>query len=46
MLTRFARDLGSLNGLLDRLDDYALETRRALSIPLLKQMLNETESTC
>ena len=45
MLTRFARDLGSLNGLLDRLDDYALETRRALSIPLLKQMLNETDST-
>ncbi len=42
MLTRFSRDLGSLNQLLDMLDGYALETRRALTVPLLKQMMNET----
>ena len=41
MLTRFSRDLGNLSRLLDRLDNYSLETRRALTVPLLKQMLNE-----
>ena len=42
MLSRFSRDLGSLNELLGMLDGYALEQRRALTVPLLKQMLNET----
>ena len=39
MLTRFSRDLGSLMGLLDQLDGYALQTTRAITIPLIKSML-------
>lgn len=39
MLNRFSRDLGSLMLLLDRLDGYALRTQRAITIPLLKAML-------
>ena len=39
MLTRFARDLGSLMALLGQLDGYALQTKRAITIPLIKSML-------
>ncbi|MBI2770149.1 MAG: DnaA regulatory inactivator Hda [Burkholderiales bacterium] len=39
MLTRFSRDLGSLVALLDQLDGYALQTKRAITIPLIKSML-------
>lgn len=39
MLSRFSRDLGSLMELLERLDHYALQTQRAITIPLLKSML-------
>ena len=39
MLTRFSRDLGSLMELLDQLDHYALQSKRAITIPLLKSML-------
>jgi DnaA family protein len=39
MLTRFSRDLGSLVALLGQLDGYALQTKRAITIPLLKSML-------
>ena len=39
MLTRFSRDLGSLMRLFDALDSYALQTRRAITIPLIKSML-------
>jgi DnaA family protein len=39
MLTRFSRDLGSLMQLLDQLDGYALQTQRAITIPLIKAML-------
>lgn len=42
MLTHFSRDLGSLMQLLDKLDSYALQTKRAITIPLIKTML-ETE---
>jgi len=38
-LRRFSRDLGSLMQLLDTLDRYALQTQRALTIPLVKSML-------
>ena len=41
MLNRFSRDLGSLVQLLDQLDGYALRTQRAITIPLLKAMLEE-----
>ncbi len=40
MLTRFARDLASLMQLLQQLDDYALRTQRAVTIPLIKSMLD------
>jgi len=39
LLSRHERDLGSLMGLLDRLDVYALSEHRLVTIPLLKQML-------
>lgn len=39
MLNRFSRDLGSLMQLLDHLDGYALRTRRSLTIPLIRSML-------
>jgi DnaA family protein len=39
VLARFPRDLASLSALLDQLDDYALRTRRAITIPLIKDML-------
>lgn len=42
LLSRFARDLGQLMLLLERLDDYALSHARALTVPLLRQMLAET----
>jgi len=40
MLNRFSRDLGSLAQLLDQLDGYALQTQRAVTVPLLKSMLD------
>lgn len=39
MLNRFSRDLSSLMILLDHLDGYALRTQRAITIPLIKAML-------
>ena len=41
VLTRFTRDLKHLMGLLDRLDQFALVNKRAITVPLLKQMLAE-----
>jgi len=41
LLTRFARDLTHLMALLDRLDTFALASRRAVTVPLLRQMLAE-----
>ena len=39
MLHRFSRDLGSLIELLKKLDGYALQTQRAITIPLVRHML-------
>lgn len=39
ILHRFSRDLGSLMQLLEHLDVYALQTQRAITIPLIKSML-------
>ena len=39
VLGRFSRDLGHLVQLLDHLDRYALQTQRAITIPLIKSML-------
>lgn len=40
ILTRFSRDLGSLSQLLAQLDHYALQTQRAITIPLVRAMLD------
>ncbi|HEX2540625.1 MAG TPA: DnaA regulatory inactivator Hda [Caldimonas sp.] len=45
LLTRFTRDLKHLMAQLDRLDDFSLSTKRAITVPLLKQMLAEGEGT-
>ena len=39
VLSRFSRDLSSLMQLLDHLDEYALQTQRAITVPLVKAML-------
>lgn len=44
LLTRFARDLKHLMALLDSLDEYALVNKRAITVPLLKQMLADQRS--
>lgn len=41
LLTRFARDLGSLMHLLRRLDQFSLAEKRGVTVPLLKKMLQE-----
>ncbi len=43
LLTRFARDLKHLMTVLDRLDEFALVHKRAITVPLLKQMLSEVQ---
>jgi DnaA family protein len=40
MLTRFSRDLGSLMELLELIDGYALQTKRGVTIPLIKSMMD------
>jgi len=42
MLTRFSRDLGSLMELLDLMDGYALQTKRGITIPLIKSMMEDS----
>jgi DnaA-homolog protein len=42
VLSRFSRDLNSLMQLLDQLDGYALQTQRAITVPLIKAMLEST----
>jgi len=39
LLTRYTRDLKHLMAQLDRLDAFSLSTHRAITVPLLKQML-------
>ncbi len=45
ILARFARDLKSLMHLLHRLDGFALAEKRAVTVPLLKRMLDEERTT-
>ncbi len=44
LLTRFARDLKHLMAQLDRLDEFALANKRAITVPLLRQMLADDTS--
>ena len=41
LLTRYTRDLKHLMAQVDRLDEFSLATKRAITVPLLKQMLSE-----
>ena len=41
MLTRFSRDLGSLMELLNLIDGYAMQTKRAITVPLIKAMMED-----
>ena len=41
LLTRSARDLTTLMQLLDRMDQFALSRQRHVTVPLLRQMLQE-----
>ena len=43
LLTRFSRDLGSQMQLLERLDRFALQEQRALTVPLVKDMLRAAQ---
>ena len=45
LLTRFARDLKHLMQQLDRLDEFALANKRAITVPLLRQMLADEAGT-
>jgi DnaA family protein len=40
ILNRCSRDLGNLMQLLDQLDGYSLQTQRAITVPLIKSMLD------
>jgi DnaA family protein len=41
MMSRFSRDMSNLVGWLDQLDAFSLQTQRAITIPLIKDMMNE-----
>lgn len=44
LLHRFSRDLPSLMRLLDELDGFALARKRAVTVPLLREMLAEADA--
>ncbi len=44
LLHRFARDLGHLMHLLDRIDQFALAQARPVTLPLLRRMLAEAQA--
>lgn len=44
ILTRFNRNLGELMPLVDRLDRFALAEKRVITVPLLKQMLEQEQA--
>ena len=41
LLTRFSRDLGSLMELLDLIDAYAMQSKRAVTIPMIRAMMED-----
>ena len=43
LLSRHARDMGSLVALVEALDRYSLQTRRAVTLPLLREALRHPE---
>ncbi|UYO94535.1 DnaA regulatory inactivator Hda [Pollutimonas sp. M17] len=45
ILTHYARDMGRLSALVDALDRYSLEKHRAITLPLLKDLLASSQPT-
>lgn len=43
LLARFSRDLGSLMHLLDKIDQYAMQLQRPITIPLIKSMMDNAQ---
>lgn len=41
LMTHFRRDMPSLSAMLDALDRYSLETKRPITLPLLKELLQQ-----
>ena len=39
LITHFQRDMRSLSAMLDALDQYSLETKRPITLPLLRSLL-------
>ncbi|WP_338848843.1 DnaA regulatory inactivator Hda [Massilia sp. W12] len=45
LITHFRRDMRSLSGMLTALDKYSLETKRPITLPLLRKLLQQDAST-
>lgn len=45
LITHYRRDMRSLSGMLDALDRYSLETKRAITLPLLRNLLQREGET-
>ena len=45
LITHFARDMRSLSAMLDALDAYSLETKRPITLPLLRELLQLEKET-
>ncbi len=43
LLTHFARDMRSLSAMLNALDQYSLETKRPITLPLLRELLQRND---
>lgn len=43
LITHFARDMRSLSAMLDALDAYSLETKRPITLPLLRELLQRND---
>jgi len=44
LLRHLSRDLPSLMGLLDALDRHSLESKRSITVPLLKELLHPQDN--
>ncbi|MCM1128751.1 MAG: DnaA regulatory inactivator Hda [Alistipes senegalensis] len=44
LITHYPRDMRSLVVMLDALDSYSLQTKRAITLPLLREMMQNTEN--
>lgn len=43
LITHFRRDMRSLSAMLDALDRYSLETQRPITLPLLRELLQQSD---